>query len=56
MTNKQTTGGYAFPLALAIGISLAIALDNYLIGLAIGVGLYFAFSDSPKKDEQKRIP
>ncbi|MCT4776049.1 MULTISPECIES: hypothetical protein [Exiguobacterium] len=49
MSNKQTTGSYAFPLALAIGVSTAIALDNYLIGLAIGVGLYFAFSDPPKK-------
>ncbi|WP_214759693.1 hypothetical protein [Exiguobacterium sp. s146] len=56
MSNKQTTGSSAFPLALAIGVSLAIALDNYLIGLAIGVGLYFAFSDAPKKEEQKRTP
>lgn len=49
MSNKQTTNSYAFPLALGVGVSTAIALDHYLIGLAIGVGLYFAFSDSPKK-------
>ncbi|WP_161568952.1 hypothetical protein [Exiguobacterium sp. SH0S2] len=49
MSNKQTTGSYAFPLALGVGVTFAIALDNYLLGLALGVGLYFAFSDSPQK-------
>ncbi|WP_215114335.1 hypothetical protein [Exiguobacterium sp. s70] len=49
MSNKPTIGSYAFPLALGVGVSTAIALDHYLIGLAIGVGLYFAFSDSSKK-------
>ncbi|TCI48338.1 MULTISPECIES: hypothetical protein [unclassified Exiguobacterium] len=46
---------YAILIAISSGFMFAIVLDSYLLGFALGTGLYFAFSGSSKK-RRKRPP
>lgn len=52
---KSVFGSTWFGIVLGImyGIGIGIALDNWGVGIALGVAMYFVFSTTSKKGKDK---
>lgn len=44
MKNNKNT--FALLIGIGLAVSFGVALENWLLGMALGIGVFFAFSDT----------